>query len=126
VIVPIFALANAGVRLSGEVIAAAAASGVTAGIVVGLVVGKTLGIWAASAVAIRLRLGRLPRGVTLRHVLGAGAVAGIGFTVALFVTDLAFGDAPLREEAKLGILAASGIAGGLGWLLLRLGPADDR
>ena len=60
----------------------------------------------------------------MRHVLGAGAVAGIGFTVALFITELAFDDAELRDQAKLGILVASVVAGVLGWVLFRLAPSE--
>jgi NhaA family Na+:H+ antiporter len=125
VIVPIFALANAGVDLSGEIVGDAVTSRITLGVIVGLVVGKTIGIWAASAAAVRLGVARLPRGVDLRHVLGAGAVAGIGFTVALFITELAFEEAVLRDEAKIGILVASVMAGLLGWFLLRLAPSED-
>ena len=125
VIVPIFALANAGVDLSGDRLGDAFTSRVTLGVVLGLVAGKTIGIWGVSAVAVRLGVARLPRGVDLHHVLGAGAVAGIGFTVALFVTELAFDGDRLRDEAKLGILAASVAAGLLGWFLLRLAPADE-
>jgi NhaA family Na+:H+ antiporter len=124
VIVPIFALANAGVDLSGKAIGDAVTSRITLGVLLGLVVGKTVGIWAASALAVRLGVARLPRGVQLSHVLGAGAVAGIGFTVALFITELAFEDAVLRDAAKIGILAASVVAGVLGWFLLRLAPTD--
>jgi NhaA family Na+:H+ antiporter len=122
VIVPIFALANAGVDLSAESLGDALTSRVTLGVIVGLVVGKTVGIWAASLLAVRVGVARLPAGVDLRHVLGAGAVAGIGFTVALFITELAFDDAALRDEAKIGILIASVLAGLLGWFLLRLAP----
>jgi Na+:H+ antiporter, NhaA family len=124
VIVPIFALANAGVDLSSQAIGDAATSRITLGVILGLVVGKTIGIWAMSAIAVRLGIARLPRGVDLRHILGAGAVAGIGFTVALFITELAFEDPLLRDEAKIGILVASVLAGVLGWLLLRLAPVD--
>ena len=123
VIVPIFALANAGVALSGDTIRAALSAPVTIGVVTGLVVGKTVGIWFASLVAVRLRVARLPRAMTMRHVLGAGAVAGVGFTVALFITELAFDEAVLRDEAKIGILVASVAAGALGWVLLTLAPA---
>jgi NhaA family Na+:H+ antiporter len=124
VIVPIFALANAGVDLSGSSLGEALTSRITLGVILGLVVGKTIGIWTASAIAVRTGLARLPSGVDLRHVLGAGAVAGIGFTVALFITELAFEDALLRDEAKVGILVASVAAGLLGWVLLRLAPAE--
>ena len=131
VIVPIFALANAGVDVSAEAVGNAVTSPITVGVFLGLVVGKPAGIWIASAAAVRFGVARLPRGVDLRHVLGAGAVGGIGFTVALFVTDLAFDDVARLDDARIGILVASVIAGALGWLVLRLTPigaevtADD-
>jgi Na+/H+ antiporter NhaA len=129
VIVPIFALANAGVQLSGESIGEAVTSPVTIGVVLGLVAGKLVGITGASWLALRLGVGRLPRNVAMRDVAGAAGVAGIGFTVALFVAELAFDDALLQDEAKLGILVASALAGAIGYLLLRIGPKvprDDR
>ena len=126
VVVPLFALANAGVPLGGDAISRAVGSPITIGIVVGLVAGKTIGISLASFLAVRLGLGTLPRGMTMRHVLGAAALAGIGFTVSLFVADLAFEDEVLRDEAKVGVLAASVLAAALGWLLFRLsGSGDD-
>ena len=125
VVVPLFALANAGVPPGGDAISRAVSSPITIGIVVGLVAGKTIGISLASFLAVRLGLGTLPRGMTMRHVLGAAALAGIGFTVSLFVTDLAFDDEVLRDEAKVGALAASVLAAALGWLLFRLAATDD-
>jgi Na+:H+ antiporter, NhaA family len=125
VVVPLFALANAGVPLGSDAISRAVSSPITIGIVVGLVAGKTIGIALASFLAVRLGLGTLPRGVTMRHVLGAAALAGIGFTVSLFVTDLAFDDEVLRDEAKVGVLAASVLAAALGWLLFRLSGSGD-
>jgi NhaA family Na+:H+ antiporter len=117
-IMPIFALANAGVPLSGG-IADALTSPVALGIVAGLVVGKQLGITLFAWLAVRSGLSELPRGISWRHVYGAGWLAGIGFTMSLFITDLAFPDSPLVDVAKLGILAASLIAGIVGWLILR-------
>jgi NhaA family Na+:H+ antiporter len=125
VVVPLFALANAGVPLGSDAISRAVSSPITIGIVVGLVAGKTIGIALASFLAVRLGLGTLPRGMTMRHVLGAAALAGIGFTVSLFVTDLAFDDEVLRDEAKVGVLAASVLAAALGWLLFRLSASGD-
>ena len=87
-------------------------------VIIGLVVGKTLGITAFTALGLRLRVGRLPDGVRLGHVVGAGALAGIGFTVSLFVAGLAFDSPPLVAETKIGILIASLLAGTLGTLLL--------
>lgn len=130
VVIPIFALANAGVPLSGEAISSALSSPVTLGIVAGLVLGKALGISIATVLAVRFRVGPLPSGMTTGHVFGAAALAGIGFTVSLFVTELAFkGDDALIEQAKVGVLAASLIATILGLSLLMLrsdapAPAD--
>jgi NhaA family Na+:H+ antiporter len=121
-VVPLFALANAGVRLSADGLRAAATSRITLGVVLGLVVGKVVGISLASLLAVRSGLGRLPAGCGWRDLIGVSAVAGIGFTVSLFITDLAFSDTGLVDEAKIGILAASVIAGALGFAILRTGP----
>ena len=119
-IVPLFALANAGVVLSPQILARSLTSPVTIGVFAGLVVGKTLGIWGASALVVRTGLGRLPSGVRLPQVLSVGAVAGIGFTVSLFIAELALPDDQVRDEAKIGILAAAVVATVLGWRLFRL------
>jgi NhaA family Na+:H+ antiporter len=110
VIVPIFALANAGIQISWDGLGDATGSAVTLGVVVGLVLGKPLGIVGAVALATRTGLGRLPDGLTMRHVVGLGALAGIGFTVSLFISGLAFSDPALQDEATLGVLAASVLA----------------
>jgi Na+/H+ antiporter NhaA len=125
VIIPLFALANAGVRLSGEQVSAASTSRVTLGVVFGLVIGKVVGVSGAAALAVALRVARFPSGVRPPHLIGASAVAGIGFTVSLFMAELAFDDEPLIAEAKVGILAASVLAGALGWIVLRLSPAAE-
>ncbi|XVV10110.1 Na+/H+ antiporter NhaA [Actinoplanes sp. CA-131856] len=129
VIVPLFALANAGVPLDGEVLSRAVTSPITLGVFAGLVAGKTLGIWGASAIVVRTGLGRLPTGVHLPQVFSVGAVAGIGFTVSLFIAELALTDEQARDEAKIGILAAAVAATALGWLLFRVtgrrGSASD-
>jgi NhaA family Na+:H+ antiporter len=122
-IVPVFALANAGVSLSGTALAAAAADAVTHGVVVGLLVGKPVGIVLASALAVRLGLAALPPAVGWGQLLGAGFLAGIGFTVALFVNELAFAGQPAAEAAKVGILAASLVAASTGLVLLRFLPS---
>jgi Na+:H+ antiporter, NhaA family len=120
VILPLFALANAGVQLSSSAFADALRSPVSVGIVVGRVAGKIAGIGLATWVATRAGVARLPEGVRFAHVLGVAAAAGVAFTVSLFVTDLAFGDRPeLVSMAKMGILACAPIAGILGYLLLR-------
>ncbi len=119
VIVPIFALANAGVVLSGDAIDHALSSRVTIGIVTGLVVGKFVGIFGASAVAVRTGVGSLPDGVRMRDIGGVAVIGGIGFTVSLFITDLAFrGD--VIDDAKIGVLVASAVAAMLGMLVLRV------
>jgi NhaA family Na+:H+ antiporter len=114
VAIPLFALANAGVGIDTGAITGDGAR-VALAVVVGLVVGKVLGIVAFTRVAMRLRVGRLPEGMDGRHLVGLAAVAGIGFTVSLFVADLAYpGHAELADAAKLGILAASLIAAVIG------------
>ena len=118
VIVPLFALANAGVPVTSEALSAAASSPITYGVVLGLVVGKPLGIAAFTWLAARLGIAELPAAATWSAIVGVGALAGIGFTVSLFVTSLAFDDPVLQDEAKIGILAASTIAAVLGSLIL--------
>jgi NhaA family Na+:H+ antiporter len=121
VVLPLFALANAGVALSGDLVATAASSAVTVGIVLGLVVGKTLGITVTTWIVVRLGIGRLPEGTGWPLLTGIAAVAGIGFTVALFITELAFhGTEALTAEAKIGVLAGSLIAALLGAALVAL------
>jgi NhaA family Na+:H+ antiporter len=117
-IMPLFALANAGVPLGGG-IAEALTSPVVLGIVAGLVVGKQLGITLFAWLAVKSGISELPTGISWRQVYGAGWLAGIGFTMSLFISDLAFPDSPLVDVAKLGILGASLIAGVVGWLILR-------
>ena len=117
-IMPVFALANAGVPLGGNVVGALA-DPVALGIVLGLVVGKQLGITLSAWLAVKIGVSELPEGVGWRHIYGAGLLAGIGFTMSLFITDLAFSDDSLIEDAKLGILVASLIAGVIGWTILR-------
>jgi NhaA family Na+:H+ antiporter len=125
VIVPVFALANAGVTFTSAGIGDAASSAVTWGIVVGLVLGKPLGIVGGAWLAQRARLARLPDGVGWRQLAGVAAFGGIGFTVSIFITGLAF-DAPATiDEAKVAILVATVLAAGLGALLLR-GVSDGR
>jgi NhaA family Na+:H+ antiporter len=118
-IMPVFALANAGVTLSGGALAAGVASPVALGAILGLVVGKPLGIMGFSWLAIRLGIASYPDGVTPRMLLGAGILGGIGFTMALFIAGLAFPDAALLDAAKVGVLVASTVSGVAGWLLVR-------
>lgn len=119
-VVPVFALANAGITLDRDLLARAVGSPITLGVLTGLVVGKLVGIFGASLLATRVGLGPLPRLVTRQQLAGAAALAGIGFTVALFVADLAFTDRVAEDEAKLGILAASAVAATISWLLFHV------
>jgi Na+/H+ antiporter NhaA len=118
VIVPLFALANAGIHVNGDVLADAVGSPITLGILFGYVVGKPLGIVGSSALALRLPLG-LRRGLSWPVIAGGGVVAGIGFTVSLLIASLAFHGREL-EQAKLGVLAAALVASLGGWAAFRL------
>jgi Na+:H+ antiporter, NhaA family len=118
VVVPVFALANAGVSLSGDAVRGIASNAVTTGVVLGLVIGKTVGVLVATWLAVRLGLGRLPSGTTWRHIAGLATTAGVGFTVALFVTSISFDSAATADAARVGILAGSTLAGLLGFTLL--------
>src|SRR4051795_9431556 len=118
-VVPVFGLANAGVPLDAETLRTAATSPVTIGVAVALLAGNAIGITAGTAVALRTGLGVLPGGVRWSHLMAGATLAGIGFTIALFITDLAFTDESLRQQAKIGVLAGSVLAAALGSLLLR-------
>ncbi|HXE57951.1 MAG TPA: Na+/H+ antiporter NhaA [Gemmatimonadales bacterium] len=121
-IMPLFALANAGVPLAGG--GAELGGPIPLGVILGLVLGKPLGITAFAWLATRLRLADRPAGVTWAAIHGAGWLGGIGFTMSLFIAGLAFDDPSRLTQAKLGILTASAVAGATGWLVLRrhLGP----
>ena len=118
-IVPIFALANAGVVLSSDSLGDAVRSPVTIGIVVGLVAGKLVGVSSFAWLAVRSGVCAMPRGATWAMVMGIGAVAGIGFTVSLFITRLAFASEDITSEAKIGIIVASTVAALIGAAILR-------
>jgi Na+/H+ antiporter NhaA len=118
-VVPVFGLANAGVPLDGETLRAAAASSVTIGVAVALLVGNAVGITAGAAVALRTGWGILPGGVRWSHLMAGATLAGIGFTISLFIADLAFDDERLKEQATIGVLAGSVTAAVVGVLLLR-------
>ncbi len=125
VVVPIFALANAGVRIEASELGGMVTNAVTWGVILGLVVGKTVGISAFTLLAVALKIGRLPKGVTPRYVIGAGALGGIGFTVSLFVTELAFGESILAEDARLGVVVASLAAALIGSAIMVPGHVDE-
>src|SRR5512137_887330 len=118
-ILPVFALFNAGVRLDGR-IQEAVMQPVSLGIVLGLFLGKQVGITLTSLVAVKTRQAELPPGVTLAQLYGASILGGIGFTMSIFVAGLAFPDGPLLASAKLGILAASAISGVVGFVVLKI------
>lgn len=119
-VLPVFALANAGVALSGEFIRQAFSSAVTLGVMLGLIAGKAVGVSGFAWLAVRLGWAALPAGVGWRHIMGAAVIGGVGFTVALFITGLAFTDKIFVEQAKVGVLAASLIAAIGGYLFLLL------
>jgi NhaA family Na+:H+ antiporter len=117
-IVPLFALANAGVDFRGLDPADLLTNPVALGVALGLVVGKTVGISLFTWLAVRTGVGDLPAGTTWRHIVGLGALGGIGFTVSLFITNLAFTDGGLADVARVGIFAGSLLAGIIGSLVL--------
>ncbi len=119
VVLPCFALANAGVVIHRDMLATSSARAVAAGVALGLVLGKVVGIMAGSWAATRLRLAVLPEGVTWSHMTGIAALGGIGFTVSLFIAGLAFDDPRLADAAKLAILVASTAAALVGAFVLR-------
>lgn len=118
VIMPIFALANAGVPMQG----ADVVSPIAIAVILGLAVGKPLGIVLISWLSVQLRLTRLPAGVTWRHMLGGGCLAGIGFTMALFISGLAFSDDDLLRPAKVGVLIGSVLSAIIGMTILGTAP----
>ncbi|MBX7110605.1 MAG: Na+/H+ antiporter NhaA [Dehalococcoidia bacterium] len=123
VVVPTFALANAGVDLRGDTLSGAFSDPLTWGIALGLVLGKPLGIILGAWIAVRLGA-RLPNGATWRGVVAVGAIAGIGFTVALFVAELAYADSRLLAFSKVAILSGSVVSGCVGYILLKTLPAE--
>jgi NhaA family Na+:H+ antiporter len=121
VVLPLFALANAGVVLGGAALDEPAGKTIAVGVALGLLAGKFVGVAGASLLALRLGLGRLPGGVDRRSLLGLAALAGIGFTVSLFIAPLAFSDAALLDAAKTGVLAGSVLSALAGIALLAPG-----
>jgi Na+/H+ antiporter NhaA len=120
VVLPLFALANAGVRLDAGSVMGALHSTLTWGIVAGLVIGKFVGITGATWFMQRTGLGRLAPGSTLRRVAGGGALSGIGFTISLFIVDIAIAEPARQDQARVGVLLASVIAFALGWAIFRV------
>lgn len=120
-VMPIFALANAGVTLSMSSLAGALQSPVGLGVMLGLVVGKQVGIVGFVWIAVRLGMCQLPSGLTMTHVKAMAWMGGIGFTMSLFINNLAFESAVHRDEAKIGIVVASLVAGVGGALAFTFG-----
>jgi Na+/H+ antiporter NhaA len=120
VVLPLFALANAGVRLDAVSVTAALRSPLTWGIVAGLVLGKLIGITGATWIMARTGLGQLAPGLTLRRIAGGAALSGIGFTISLFIVDIAITDPVRQDQARIGVLLASGLAFLLGWAIFRI------
>lgn len=129
-ILPLFALANTGVELSAGVVGRGLTSPAAWGVALGLMLGKPAGVVGFSWLAVRLGWASMPRGATWAHIAGVGVLAGIGFTVSLFIAELAFDDPRALVDAKVAILATSVLAGTAGYLALRAvaarsGPVAD-
>jgi len=119
-IIPVFALANAGVTLAGLDILQALFSPISLGIIIGLFLGKQFGIFIFSFVAVKLKLASLPEGINWKNLYGAGILAGIGFTMSLFIAGLAFDNPALLDLSKIGVLTGSLLSGILGFVYLKI------
>jgi NhaA family Na+:H+ antiporter len=124
-VIPIFALANAGVVFTEIDVGEAVTSAVALGVSLGLVLGKVIGITIFTWIALRIGVGAFPRGTGWADIVGLSALAGVGFTVSLFITELAFDNPVLTDEAKIGIFIGSFVAGVIGYTLLRIKPHRD-
>ncbi|CAB4654276.1 unannotated protein [freshwater metagenome] len=119
-IVPLFAFANTGVQITQSSISAATSSPIAWGIFFGLVIGKPLGIVVSSWGAKRVGLGEYPEGANSFKILATGSAAGIGFTVAIFIANLAFDDRSTQELAIFAVIVASLVSGGISTILFKL------
>ncbi|NOX85415.1 MAG: Na+/H+ antiporter NhaA [Chlorobi bacterium] len=124
-ILPVFALSNAGVHFEGSVINMLLHP-ISLGIIAGLVIGKFLGITIFSRLLVWLKIAALPEGVTWKQIYGVAFLAGIGFTMSMFISDLAFKDEEFKQIAKVGIMAASFISAVIGMTWLSMGAKKDR
>jgi NhaA family Na+:H+ antiporter len=115
---PVFALANAGVAIGGDFLSTLT-SPVSLGVALGLLAGKFTGVFGASLIMLRVGLGKLPEGMTIRHLAAMSILAGIGFTMSLFIADLAFEDPNTIREARIGILISSMAAALAGYAAVR-------
>ncbi|NCT09299.1 MAG: Na+/H+ antiporter NhaA [Flavobacteriia bacterium] len=118
VVMPIFALANAGITFSGD-ISENIVSNVSLGVILGLVIGKFVGIVTMTKILVKFKIAELPEGLQWKHIYGVALIAGVGFTMSLFITDLAFDNELYIIQAKIGIFIASLISGFGGFLILR-------
>ena len=116
-VMPLFALANAGISFGGLDLSDEVSVTLAGGIALALLVGKPVGIVSAVALAVRVRWCELPHGVTWRGIVMIGCLGGIGFTMSIFIATLAFPEASLLAAAKLGVLAASVLAGAAAWIV---------
>jgi Na+:H+ antiporter, NhaA family len=124
-VLPVFALASAGVPMSTEQLRAAFSSPIALGVFLGLVVGKVVGITAFSFLAVKSKIAGMADGLTWAGITGVGILAGVGFTVALFISGLSFGDESVAATAKVAVLAASLAAGTIGYFYLRFALRDS-
>jgi len=124
-VLPLFALASAGVALSTDQLKLAYSSSIALGIFVGLLLGKAVGITLFSFLGVKLKIAGMADGLTWKGIAGVGLLAGVGFTVALFISGLSFGDENLVATAKVAVLAASLAAGLFGYVYLRLALKDN-
>lgn len=124
VIMPIFALANAGVPISMAGLPAETPA-ILGGVALGLLIGKPLGLVGVTWLVVRLGIAPLPAGATWWHLLGVGVLAGIGFTMSLFIASLAFGDVALLSITKIAVLGTSLLAGAVGMFILSRLPAQN-
>jgi NhaA family Na+:H+ antiporter len=118
-VMPVFALASAGVTINSDMFTGGFFNGITMGVFLGLLLGKLIGVFVSTWLTVKLNIGSLPQGMTTNHLIGAGLLAGIGFTMSMFVAGLAYSDDLLVTEAKIGIFAGSLTAGTLGYCFLR-------
>ena len=119
VVMPVFALANAGVSFAGLDMQGIFSTNVAAGVALGLLIGKPLGITLSTLLLVRLGIAKKTEALTLRRVIGLGFLASIGFTMSMFISTLAFTDGTMLLQAKLGIFAASILGGAIGYRLLK-------
>jgi len=124
-VLPLFALASAGVPLSTEQLQPAFSSPIALGVFLGLVVGKVVGITTFSFLAVKLKIAGMADGLTWAGITGVAILAGVGFTVALFISSLSFGDESMIATAKVAVLAASLAAGTIGYCYLRFALSDN-